>query len=112
MYSVFRQTDKSTAIEHALYCHFFNNRDKQLIACGGSHLRVFRINPHVIESSSLLEYSRDENILNEADGNDFTGTVQRRYYFTFILNSIHFPNRGILSDSKDQVNQTGMFVGL
>lgn len=65
MYSVFRQTDRPTAVEHALYCHFFNNREKQLVVCGGSHLRIFRVNTHVIENSNN---KLNESVWTEQDG--------------------------------------------
>lgn len=49
MYSLYRKTDPSNAAELAEYCNFFGTKDRQLVVYGGSHLRVFRLNPYVLE---------------------------------------------------------------
>lgn len=61
MYAIYRQTDPPAVIEHVSYCNFFNEREKQLVTCGGSYLRIFRLNPWV--KSRFINAENEEDAI-------------------------------------------------
>lgn len=60
MFSLFRQTYPASCVEHAIYCRFFNSKEKNLVVAGANVLRVFRLIPNVDEKTFLKECSEDQ----------------------------------------------------
>lgn len=44
MYAVYKQAHPPTGLEFSMYCNFFNNSERNLVAAGTSQLYVYRLN--------------------------------------------------------------------
>lgn len=67
MYAVYRQTDPPTTIDQAVYCHFTNTLEKELVVSGGSFLRVYRLNPFVTVSKPAERLATEGEIPSNID---------------------------------------------
>ncbi|XP_023931604.1 cleavage and polyadenylation specificity factor subunit 1-like [Lingula anatina] len=47
MYSIYKQTQPPTGIEHCVYCNFFSTKEKNLIIAGSTQLHVYRLNADI-----------------------------------------------------------------
>lgn len=52
MYTVCRQIHTPTAVDHCLYCNFFNSTEKELVVAAGTELKIFRIIGELVNESS------------------------------------------------------------
>lgn len=43
MYCLAKQLHPPTAVEHSIYCNFYNDSEKNLVVAGGNQLKVFRL---------------------------------------------------------------------
>lgn len=44
MYAVYKQAHPPTGLEFAMFCHFFNAAERNLVVAGTSQLYVYRLN--------------------------------------------------------------------
>uniref|UniRef100_T1J479 Cleavage and polyadenylation specificity factor subunit 1 n=1 Tax=Strigamia maritima TaxID=126957 RepID=T1J479_STRMM len=58
MYAVHKQLHPPTGVEHAIYCHFFNRREKNLVMAGSNQLRVFRLT-HETDNNGRIKETND-----------------------------------------------------
>lgn len=47
IYAICKQIHPPTAVEHCLYCYFYNSHEQNLLVAGASYLRVFKLTPEV-----------------------------------------------------------------
>lgn len=65
MYAVYHQTDPPTAVDQAIYSHFTNSVEKELIVSSGSILRIYRLNPFVpVPKPSLSKLQSNDHELS------------------------------------------------
>uniref|UniRef100_T1JE89 Cleavage/polyadenylation specificity factor A subunit C-terminal domain-containing protein n=1 Tax=Strigamia maritima TaxID=126957 RepID=T1JE89_STRMM len=55
MFAIHKQLHPPTGVEHAIFCHFFNRREKNLILSGANQLRVFKLYGNKMECSQTFE---------------------------------------------------------
>jgi UPI00017B0BFA related cluster len=59
MYTICRQIHSPTAVEHCLYCNFFNSNEKQLVVASGSELKIYRLIGETLEESNKATISEE-----------------------------------------------------
>lgn len=47
VYSFCKQIHPPTAIEHSLYCSFYNSSEQNLVVAGATVLKIYRLVPEV-----------------------------------------------------------------
>jgi hypothetical protein len=52
MFMLYKQTSPPTTVLHSLQCHFTDTKSQQLITSSGTHMRVYRTNPYLLERTN------------------------------------------------------------
>jgi cleavage and polyadenylation specificity factor subunit 1 len=59
MYCIEKTLHSPTAVEHSLYCNFYNDQEKNLVVAGGNQLKVYRL--VTFESSNSSKSIHESN---------------------------------------------------